>query len=501
MEFQLKGNYFNGNFFHKLENADETIQKFSPANLDHHLWTASITYGDLDNVVNSSVKGFKKWKSISQIERINFLKKYQEKVLIKKEILARAISLETGKPYWEAISEVNSVISKLNITIEYSLERIKTKIFNEIAPQTNAILTFKPIGPILIIGPFNFPCHLAGGQILSALISGNSIIFKPSEKTLYSGQILIECFHEAEFPDGVINFVNGGGETVTRLLKYKEVKGIHFTGSKDVGLKILSNTYQCLSKLVALELGGKNISIVHEDASFNHALYELLQSSFLTTGQRCTSTSIILIHDTLKDRFIDEFHQLAKKIIIDHPIDYAEEPFMGPLIDDKALNNYLLFMGMAKREGATEIMRGKPITKKYKGYYVSPSIHYMEKFNPKSIFLGSEVFGPNCTFLSYKNIEEIIPIFNSNEYGLASSIFTKNKSIQNFCMENIECGQVNINRSTIGASPKLPFGGVKSSGNYRPAALTMIDSCVYSQASLELLSETSFDSLKGISKN
>lgn len=484
MKYKLHGDYFNGQFICDPEHADEKIEKLNPANLDEKLWVSFIKFDHIEMAIESSLKGFKTWKQLSLNERVNYLKKYQENLLLVQDELAEAIALETGKPLWEAKGEVKSVISKVDVTITDSLKRIQTQIFPNIMENTEGEVFFKPIGPCLIIGPFNFPCHLAGGQILSALLAGNSVIFKPSEKTVYSGEILIRCFHQAGFPTGVINFISGAGETASRLVKSKIIKGIFFTGSKEVGQKILTNTYQDLSKLVALELGGKNTSIIHQDVNLNYVLPELLQACYLTTGQRCTSTALVAVHRSLLDKFVTQFHEMAKKIIIDHPVIHEKTPFMGPLIDDRAQNNFLLFVGMGKREGAEEIMRGKAITKKFKGYYVSPSIHLMEKANPKSVFLNSEIFGPDCTIIPYDTIEEAIAIANMTEYGLASSIFSNDKKIQEQCLLNIDAGVININRSTVGASSKLPFGGVKSSGNYRPAAVSMIDSCVYPVASL-----------------
>lgn len=502
MTFELKGNFFDGKWHAPLTTGQDAteifIKKYNPSDLDTHLWTCPVEYRHIDELIESSVKGFNHWRKTTIEERISFLKKYQEAVLSKKDDLAKAISLETGKPFWEALTEASSVISKVDVTIKESLPRINQKSFDNILPETKGYVFFKPIGPCFVIGPFNFPCHLANGQILSALIAGNSVIFKPSEKTCYSAQILAECFELAAFPNGVFNFIQGDGETAKRILAEKVIKGVFFTGSKEVGLNILKSTYQDLSKLVSLELGGKNTAIVHKDANTKHALFELIKGAFLTSGQRCTSTAIVAIHESLMDEFIQNFHQMAKRIIIDHPIEYDEEPFMGPLIDEKSAQNYLLFMGMAKREGIEEIMRGKQLERKFRGHYVSPSIHLSKTFDHKSHFLSSEIFGPNCTFIPFKEIEEGIEIANSTEYGLASSIFTSDKSIYELCVRDIQSGLLNLNRSTVGASAKLPFGGVKNSGNYRPAALTTIDSCVYQMAGLEIYNFEVEQNIKGI---
>ena len=501
MKFILKGDYFNSNFHlpqkSGTDSADRFIKRECPADLDTLLWECGIKFGHVTKVVESSSKGFKTWKAKSFEERISYLKRYQEVVLSKKDEIATAIALETGKPLWEAHTEVSNIAAKVDVTIKDSLPRIANKSFEKILPDTNGYIYYRPLGPCLVIGPFNFPCHLANGQIIAALMAGNSIIFKPSEKTCYSGQLLIECFDKANFPEGVINLIQGDGETGKRLLAEKAIKGVFFTGSKEVGLAILSATHKDLSKLVALELGGKNSSILCKDTNLEHALTELLKASFLTTGQRCTSTSIIPIHESIKDEFISKFHQLAKKIIIDHPIDFEKEPFMGPLVDQLAVDNYLLFMGMAKREGLEEIMRGKQITKKFKGHYVSPSIHLGKSMDRKSHFLMSEIFGPNCTFIPFKEIDEAIEIANSTEYGLVASVFTQDQTIFKKCLQEIDAGLINLNRSTVGASSRLPFGGVKNSGNYRPASVATIDSCVFQQGSLEVVTEK-IEDLKNI---
>ena len=502
MKFTMRGNYFDGSFHMSatsgLHVVDKIISKYCPADINLKLWECPVDFNHIDEAMESSRKGFKIWRKMKVEDRIGFLKSYQKQVVAIKDELAQAIALETGKPLWEAYTEVSAVISKVDVTINESLPRIATKTIEEILPQTDGAVYYRPIGPCFIIGPFNFPCHLANGQILSALIAGNSIIFKPSEKTCYSAQLLIECFDKAKFPVGVINLLHGEGETARRVLKSKAIKGVFFTGSKEIGLKVLDSTNQDLGKLVCLELGGKNTTIIHKDASIKHALCELLKASFLTAGQRCTSTSLVMIHRDIKEKFIDDFHNLAKKIIIDHPIDFKDEPFMGPLIDQQALDTYLLYMGMAKREGLEEIMRGKHLSKKHPGLYVSPSIHYVEKFNDKCHFLTNEVFAPNCTFLPYDEIEDAIEMANKTEYGLASAVFTQDETIYQLCIQDLEAGLINLNRSTVGASAKLPFGGIKNSGNYRPAAITSIDACVYSLSSLKVKKEEDLSNIKGI---
>lgn len=505
MKFQLKGNYFDGDFHQPPISGslavDVFVERNSPADNEMLLWRMPVEYRHVEPVIEASVSGFYEWRKTPLEERIAALKRFQEIALARKNEIATAISLEMGKPMWEALTEAASVVGKVDVTINESLARIKNWSIDNIMPRTNGHTIFKPLGPCLVIGPFNFPCHLANTQILAALVAGNSIVFKPSEKTAYSGQLLIECLHQAGFPKGVIGMIQGDGEVAGRLVKDRRLKAVFFTGSKEVGLKILKNTHTDLSKMVALELGGKNPAILHEDADTDLALAELLKGAFLTSGQRCTSTSIVAIHRSLMDKFVERFHQYAKKLVIGHPLDTQPEPFMGPLVDQHAVDSYLLFMGMAKREGVEEIMRGKQLNRPKPGQYVSPSIHVAKSFDEKSHFLTSEIFGPNCTFIPYDDFEEAIAIANATEYGLASCLFTKQRSLYEKCLLEIDSGLMNWNRSTCGASAKLPFGGVKNSGNYHPAAVAAIDACVYTMTSLEVdadASDADLSTIKGL---
>lgn len=495
MNMLLKGDYFAGHFTHPqgvdLSAADERIIKKCPAELNVQLWEAGIFYKHIDAVIESAQKGFDSWRKLSLAERANYLKKYQEIVKARKEEIAVAIALEVGKPLWEAKTEAAALDNKVSVTITDSLKRIEQETIKEVMPKIDGHVVYKPLGPSLVIGPFNFPCHLANGQILSALLAGNSIIFKPSEKTIYSSQLMIECFHEAGFPEGVINFINGTGVTSSKLTGHKGIRGIFFTGSRNVGLRILENTYKDLNKLVALELGGKNTTILHLDTNMDHALPELLRSCFLTTGQRCTSTSLILVHRKIEQEMIAKFKAVTERILVDHPTKAKVDPFMSSLIDGYAEKMYFDFCETGLKEGAEEIIKPRKLDIGYEGHYVSPSIHYLAKPHLQGKFIQEEIFGPNCTFIPYDSIEEAIHIANSTDYGLAASIFTRDTSIYHQCLRDIDSGLLNLNRSTVGATARLPFGGLKNSGNHHPAAVSMIDACVSTVASLETLDDTS----------
>ena len=236
MKMTIRGDYFDGEYH--SPKSDEVINKKAPSELNIELWQAHVDYSHIDQVVQSASSGYKKWRLTSLDERISLLNKYKEIVLNKKDEIAHAIAWETGKPLWETYTEAAAVAAKVDVTINESLKRIQTQTINEVLPNLDGHVYFKPLGPTLIIGPYNFPCHLANGQILSSLIAGNTIIFKPSEKTIFSSQLLIDCFHEAGFPAGVINFINGSVKTSSDLVSHPSIKGVFFPGSYGVGRKI-----------------------------------------------------------------------------------------------------------------------------------------------------------------------------------------------------------------------------------------------------------------------
>jgi len=490
MEITLRGSYFDGEF-HPPQANDEVIVKTCPGDINNQLWSADIDYGHIEKVIDSSINGFQLWRKISLEDRIDMLKKFGECAAKRKDDIAYSIAMETGKPLWESYTEAGAIAAKVNVTITDSLKRIETQTISQVLPNIDGHTIFKPIGPSLVIGPFNFPCHLANGQILASLLTGNSIIFKPSEKTIHSSQILMECFHEAGFPKGVVNFINGTAHTTQSILKHQAIKGIFFTGSYEIGKRILESVGTDITKLVALELGGKNTTILHKDTNIEHALAEVLRSCFLSSGQRCTSTSMIAIHKSIENEFIDRFKALTERIIVDHPLAKSPEPFMGPLIDSIAKQKYNEALEMGKNNGAELVYYNDKMQWEKEGHYCAPSIHRLavvEKSNP---FTQTEIFGPNCCFTPYENIEEAIDIANISDYGLAASIFTEESAIYKKCLRDIDAGIINLNRSTVGASSRLPFGGVKNSGNHHPAAVSMVDHTVSMISSLETLDQSS----------
>ncbi len=485
MTYDIKGDYFHNSFYlpptKGLDSSYILFKKTNPSNASEILWQCPADSRHIIPIVESAEAGFRSWKKTPLKNRLDKLKTYLAKIEERKNEIASAISLETGRPCWETLQEVKQTIQGCTSLVNNGDK--------EILPlgqlKHNSRVIYRPIGPTLIIASFCSPFLIPNNYIINSLIAGNSIILKPSPDTCYTSQLIMECFHACEFPIGVINSIQGDGDISRRLLKEKSIKCIFFTGTNESGNKVIAATQNDLHKMISLHLGSKNTTIIHDDTDINFAIKDLLIASFLSSGQNCRSTSLIAIHRNIQEEFISKFHQLAKKIIIDDPINFDKEPFMGPLVNQLSVDNYILFIGMAKREGFEEVMRGKQIDKQNPGYFVTPSIQLTNSFDKKSRFLTSEILAPTATFIPYKDIEEAIDIANSTEYGLVSSVYTNNSKIKEKCLDDLQSGLININVPTTNIEQGLPSLGIKNSGNHRAAFTATINSCVYPLSIIE----------------
>ncbi len=479
------GDYVGGEFHPPGDPTGEWTVA-SPAAAKDVIARVKYSFSEVDRAVQAARDAFRKWRRMPGSERNEFLAKYKDALERRSAVLAETIARETGKPLWEAKSEVAVILTKIDITLRESLPLIADIEIPDVMPGTFGTARYRPHGVMVVIGPFNFPGHLPNGHIVPALATGNTIVFKPSEKTPMTGQLLAEAAHEAGFPPGVFNLVQGDRELSRRLCIHEGVAGILFTGSYEVGTRIKQDTLQQHWKRVALEMGGKNPTLVWEDADLDAAAYDVLTSAFLTAGQRCTSTSRVLIHESISDAFVEKIHRAAKAFKIGHPF---ENPFMGPLIDSQSVDRFQKFQPIAAREGFEIVMRGKSLDL-HQGHYVTPSIAYMKggsaEQTRKSVFQQTELFAPMLAIQSVDSLEGAIDMANATQYGLAAAIYSRSRKVFEECYRDLDFGIVNWNRPTTGSSSRLPFGGTKKSGNHQPTALTSVFYCTYPVATHEM---------------
>lgn len=480
-EFPYKGDYIGSEFIQSA-NEDESWEILSPSDFSDVVFKPKSFYSHVDRAVEAAQRAYKTWSHLSLSERTEYMNKLKAVFVKRSEEMAVLISRETGKPLWEGRTEASALAAKIDVTINHSLELIKEKRIPNALPGVDGVVRFKPRGVFATLGPFNFPAHLPNGHIIPALISGNTVIYKPSEKTPAVGQLYAEMIHEAGFPTGVFNMVQGTVATGKKLTTHESIDGVLFTGSYEVGLKIKQDTIQHFRKILALEMGGKNATIVWKDANLKKALYESLVGSFLSSGQRCSCTSRILLHKDIYEEFVERFYQNAKKIKIGH---WKEDVFMGPLISTDSVEKYIRFQEIAKREGGESLMRGKVLDLPFKGNYVTPSINLISQFDPKSVYQKTEIFGPNVSIYKVEDFDEALEINNSTGFGLVMALFSRDQKLYEQSLIDAKVGLVNWNRTTNGASSKLPFGGMGKSGNDRPSGDFAIQYCTVPVASLE----------------
>lgn len=475
------GDFINGQFI--LGEASKAWEVMSPADLEDQVVRAQSSFSHLDQAVFAARKAFPSWSGLS-------FEKRKEKLLRLKEIFERNIhktasivSRETGKPLWESTTEAKALASKVSLTLEQSIQWVKEReIPNALPGGVNGFIFYKPRGVLAVLGPFNFPAHLPNGHIVPALLMGNTVLFKPSEKTPLTGQWLTQMIGEAGFPEGVFNLLQGDFSMGEKIVKHRDIDALLFTGSYNVGRKIKEQILDHHWKLLALEMGGKNTSIVWKDASLEKALYENILGAFLTSGQRCSATSQMALHEDIFDEFVDGFQQLAQKIKIGY---WKDSVFMGSLIDEAAFKRHFKFQSLAQKEGGEIILEGKSLELKRRGYYVSPSLVFMKSRDKKSSYQQSEIFTPSLAFYKISDFEEGIRLFHASGYGLSLSIFSKTKSLYQKALREARAGLIHWNKSTSGASARLPFGGRGKSGNDRPAGDFSIQYCSVPVASLQ----------------
>jgi succinylglutamic semialdehyde dehydrogenase len=487
MSAQLKPITFLGDFIDGQwilpDRADGEFKDISPADLKDEVMALEYRYDHIHIATKAAKRAFLPWARLTQEKRNEYLRRLKELYISHTAEMQEVIARETGKPFWEALTEVKAMINKIDITLDVSLKLVQDEKVENALPGVDGYVRHRPRGVQAVLGPFNFPGHLPNGHIIPALATGNTVVFKPSELTPAIGQLMAQMFEKAEFPKGVFNLVHGVGETGKRLATDDNVDGILFTGSYETGLKIKTATLDHHWKLLALEMGGKNATIVWDDADMNKAIYESTIGAFWTAGQRCSGTSRIILHKNIADQFIDKFYDTAKKLSIGY---WKDNPFMGPLINAEAVEKYLRFQEIAQREGAERLMRGKALDiEGHPGYYVTPSICLVKDFRPDSVYQKSEIFGPNVAIYKIDDFDEALKINDSTGFGLVTSVFTKKRELYEEARLRARVGIVNWNRTTNGASSRLPFGGIGKSGNDRPTAHYAVQYCTTPVASLE----------------
>ena len=426
---------------------------------------------EINNKFKNAKIGFDTWRKTTLQHRKSILRKYKKLLEANADVIAEIISKEHGKPLWDAKSEVSAMVGKIDVTFESYNDRLNA--IRSVHADMSIQARFKPFGVFVVIGPFNFPGHLPNGHIVPLLLSGNSVVFKPSHLTPETGRKMVELLHDAGVPKDVVTLCEGSGADI---IDNKLLDGVFFTGSTKVGHSIYKALSDYPEKIVALEMGGNNATILEEAGGLRTATNILIQSAFISTGQRCTCTRRLIMNKGKTacegDRILRTLIDACDKMVIGNYTD-DPEPFMGPMITTSAVKSILDAQKHLVSLGGIILKEFKQIggvTSKL----VEPGI--IDVTDIKNL-PDEEYFGPLLQVIRSNNFNHAIDIANDTKYGLVSGVITKNKDLFWKAESELKTGIVNWNRPTTGCASVVPFGGMGWSGCNRPSGYTTIEHC------------------------
>lgn len=466
------GDYLDGRFVVPAV-ATAEIDRRSPADLDDRVGVFPVSAAHVDAAVDAARRAQPAWEATRLEERVARLVAFREALLKREAALVACLGREIGKPVWEARGEVQALAAKIDITLAEGLALVKGFELEDGRLATR----YRPHGVLAVLGPFNFPLHLAHGHVVPALATGNTVVFKPSEAAPATAQLYAEAAHEAGFPAGVFNLVQGRGAQGAALSAHPGVDGVLFTGSYATGVQIQKANVDRPGRMLALELGGKNTAVVLADAPLEKSLYDVLYSALVTAGQRCTAVSRVVVEKPIAELFVAELSARCEMFAVGAPT--APGVFYGPLSTEAGFEKFQAAQMTADREGQVRVRPSRGVHGVPRGYYVRPSIHLVTRPNPASRYEHEEIFGPDLAVYVADDLEHACALADATPFGLAAGVFTQDEARFEACAARLRVGCLAWNAPTVGSSSRLPFGGLKNSGNHRPAALFSTLYCTY----------------------
>ena len=464
-------NYVDGQWVPSA--SGHTFENRNPANTDDLIgvFQQSNTQ-DVDAAIAAAAKAYEQWRLVPAPLRAEMLFKAAQIIVARKEEFARDMTREMGKVLNETRGDVQEAID-----MTYYMAGEGRRMFGQTVPSELrnkfAMSVRQPLGVSSIITPWNFPMAIPSWKIMPALVCGNTVVFKPSSNTPLSALNFVNVLIEAGVPKGVVNMVTGDAEVGTAMTSDPRVRVVSFTGSTNVGRQVNLAAAPTFKK-VHLEMGGKNVVMIMDDANLELAVEGCVWGGFGTTGQRCTAASRVVVHEKVYKKFLNEFVARAKALVVGDGL--QPETQVGPSNSEPQLNTVMKYIGIGKDEGAKLETGGHRLEKgaHAKGYFHEPTV--FSDVDPKMRVAREEIFGPVVSIIPCKSLDEAIAIGNGVEYGLSASIYTQdiNRAFQ--AMRDLYTGIFYVNAPTIGAEVHLPFGGTKNTGNgHREAGVAALE--------------------------
>ncbi len=465
-------NFINGDWVEAR--GSKAYENRNPANTDELVGMfVSSSEEDVDRAVDAAKEAYKKWRLVPAPKRAEILFRAAELLVQRKEQFAKDMTREMGKVLAETRGDVQEAID-----MTYYMAGEGRRLFGQTTPSELpdkfAMSVRQSIGVCGMITPWNFPMAIPSWKMMPALVCGNTVVLKPAEDTPLSSYHLVQTLTEAGLPRGVVNLVSGDGPGAgAPLTKHRNVPVVSFTGSTAVG-RLIAQACAPDFKHYSLEMGGKNIIIVMDDANLDLAVDGALWGGFGTTGQRCTAASRLAVHKSVYKEFIERFVERAKNLRVGDGLDPKTD--MGPCINEQQLKTVMEYVEVGKNEGAKLLCGGTRLNDGAlaKGWFHAPTV--FGDCSAKMRIAQEEIFGPVVSAIPVESLEEALDIANGVVYGLSASIYTRNVNRAFTAARELYTGIVYVNAPTIGAETHLPFGGTKQTGNgHREAAIAAID--------------------------
>ncbi len=472
MADKVHKNFINGEWVESK--SGETFENLNPADTTELVGVFQKSNADdVNDAVGAAAEAFKKWRLFPAPKRGEILFRVANRIWKEKERCAQDMTREMGKVVSETRGDVQEAID-MTFYMAGEGRRLFGQTMPSELPNKFCMTMRQPIGVCGFITPWNFPMAIPSWKTMPALMCGDTVVIKPATDTPLSVVNFVKICHEEGVPAGVINMVTGSGNAVGQpLIKDPRVRVVSFTGSTEVGRKV-SETCAPSFKHSCLEMGGKNVQIVLEDADLELAVDGALWGAFGTTGQRCTATSRLICHESVVGKVTKMLAERAAKIKVGNGLDESVQ--MGPTINEGQLETVLSYIEIGKKDGARLVTGGERLTggNYDKGFFVQPTI--FDNVTQKMRIWKEEIFGPVLSIGSFKTFEQAIEMANDTNYGLSAAIYTRDINLAYAAMRDVYTGLFYINAPTIGAETHLPFGGVKETGNgHREAAVAALD--------------------------
>jgi acyl-CoA reductase-like NAD-dependent aldehyde dehydrogenase len=427
---------------------------------------------DAEAAIAAAQRAYDHWRLVPAPKRAEILFRAAQILVDRKEPFARDMTREMGKVLQETRGDVQEAIDMTYFMAGEGRRQYGQTVPSELRDKF-AMSLRQPLGVCSIITPWNFPMAIPSWKIMPALVCGNTVVFKPATLTPLSALNFVKVLEDAGVPKGVVNFVTGGPDVGTLLSKHDAVRVVSFTGSSAVGRIVNENAAPGFKK-VHLEMGGKNVIMILDDAQLELAVEGCVWGGFGTTGQRCTAASRVVVHEKVYDAFIEQFARRTKALRVGNGLD--EKNQVGPSVSESQLQTVMQYVEIGKKEGATLLAGGNRLDKgeAARGFFHEPTI--FGDVDPKMRIAQEEIFGPVVSVMRCHSLEEAIRIGNGVAYGLSASIYTRDINKAFTAMRDIYTGIFYVNAPTIGAEVHLPFGGTKATGNgHREAGTAALD--------------------------